>query len=69
MHCNSRRNFLFHIELDELKKQSPGSKKKKQTQLSFTAKPGTSSQSNVKNISIQKHRYLKKKNSIIVTCF
>ena len=56
MHCNSRRNFLFHIELDELKKQSPGSKKKKQTQLSFTAKPGTSSQSNVKNIAIQQFK-------------
>jgi hypothetical protein len=43
--------YLYNIELEESKKQSPGNKKK--TQLSFASKPGTSSQSNcVKNNSI-----------------
>jgi hypothetical protein len=53
----------YNLELEESKKQSPGSKKKKQTQLSFAPKPGTSSQSKVKNIFIQKLDYFMRKES------
>lgn len=50
--------------MDELKKQSPGSKKKKQTQLSFTTKPGTSSQSNVMQEYINSETLAFEKNSL-----
>ncbi|XP_028393630.1 DNA ligase 3-like [Dendronephthya gigantea] len=41
----------YIADLDELRKQSPQSKKKKQTQLPFASKPGTSSQKDVKKQS------------------
>ncbi|CAB3976556.1 DNA ligase 3 [Paramuricea clavata] len=58
----------FIAELDESKKQSPGSKKKKQSQLSFAQKPGTSSQKDDKQqAGTSKEKKTPDKNTSIAT--